>query len=508
MGKISRWAPRKGVSTALLAGSLGFGALAVLQSAPCPAAFPGANAKIAYFFGGTSTDSIWSVNADGSSPTRLTSGSEDHEPAYSAAGSELAFQRGNDVVVVNADGSGERLVLAGRASKTSEAKWLSDYKTPTGEIIPFIKIATITAESHYFRDPSFSPDGHWLAVVEGTENTVSTTYCAVGEEEGQECLVEGDPDSYFDHRFECECKSQIIEAKSEDGGSIKKITPAESGVQFRTPAFSANGALAYVRSSPSTPGSAIFVIRPAGTSPKQITSGPHDYAPDFSPNGVRLVFSHGRSDLGLVGATGGLLTILPIANPAGSEGSLVESPVFSPDESRIAFGRSVLHGGGEVERGIYTIGSDGSGMVKIVDRGFAPSWQSTVPARPLGLRWASAKAIERVKLDKKHMAVIGRITCGSWRCKLAVTSSRLKVGKEVCSLKTILARKLAPEKSTKVKVKVVGRCLAALEEGQVGSFLMDVKVVGGPHMQMLTMEARLWVPAKPAHGSPGRHRRH
>lgn len=497
MGKTSSRRPRRGAKTTLLACLLGFVALTVAQSDCCFAAFPGASARIAYSLGDGSLDSIWSANSDGSSPTRLIAGNQGYDPAYSATGSSIAFGRGSDVYVMNADGLGASPVLVGEDSSASTANWQSNYKTPSGEIIPFVKITTATSTSQYFREPSFSPDGSRLAVVEGNEDTVSTTVCAVGEEEGEECLADSDPDAYIDRRTECKCKPRIIEVKSDDGKLTQVIALAEGETQFQAPTFSASGALAYARMSPSTPGSAIFVIRPSGSPPMQITSGPNDYAPDFSPNGLRIVFSHGKSDLGLVGVSGGLLTILPIANPPGSDGSLVEAPVFSPDELRIAFERSVIKGEEEAEGGIYTIGANGSNVVKIVDGGSAPSWQST-PLTPLSsFAWAKARSRKtKAKLDKKHKALIGRITCGSLRCKLKVISSRLKVGKKVCTVRALMARRLAPRESTRVKVKVAGKCLAAMEEGRVGSLVMQVKVIGAPRTQQLQLEALLWSPQK------------
>lgn len=494
MGKVRNWLPGRGAKTTLVAGLLGFVVLMVSQREYCVAAFPGANAKIAYSLGDTSSNAIWSVNADGSSPIRLTSGNQDYLPSYSADGGAIAFERGSDVYVMSTDGSGVRRVLAGKTSSVSETKWQSNYETPTGKIVPFVKVTTVTAASHYFKDPSFSPDGSWLVFVEGVEETISTNVCAVGEEKDQECLGEDDPGAYFDFQSKCKCQSQIIEAKTEDGGSTKTITSAESETEVKSPTFSAGGALAYVRSSPATPGSAIFVIRHPGDTPRQITSGPEDYAPDFAPNGFRIVFSHGESDVGLVGAAGGLLTILPVANPARSDGSRVESPVFSPDESRIAFGRSVFRDGAETEHGIYTIGVDGSSMVRIVDGGSAPSWQSSPRPVPLpSVKWAKVKSKKKkAKLDGEHRAVVGRIVCGSSRCKLGVISSKLEVGRIACSVRAILAKKLAPGKSTRVKVRVAGKCLVAIEKGQVGSLLMNVKVIGAPRKQMLLLEARLW----------------
>ena len=279
--------------------------------------------------------------------------------------------------VMQADGTMIRNVLKRESFNLSEAKWLKDYATAQGEVIPFVKIATVTVASRYFGDPSFSSDGSSLAVVKGVEDRVSTTTCAVGAEGGQECLAESDSGAYIEHRFECICTSQIIEVKSGDGGVIKEITPLEKESQLQTPTYSTGGALAFARSSWSMPGSAIFVARPPDFVPIQLTSGPNDYAPDFSPSGSRIVFSHGERDIALVGVSGGLLTILPLANPPGSYENHVESPVFSPDGFKIAFERSITVPGAKPEQGVYTIETGGSNLTRIIDEGLSPSWQAT-----------------------------------------------------------------------------------------------------------------------------------
>jgi hypothetical protein len=47
---------------------------------------------------------IWVMNADGSSPTQLTSGGGS-EPAFSADGARIAFTRGANVYTMASDGS-------------------------------------------------------------------------------------------------------------------------------------------------------------------------------------------------------------------------------------------------------------------------------------------------------------------------------------------------------------------------------------------------------------------
>jgi Tol biopolymer transport system component len=111
-------------------------ALAVaLVAPPARAAFPGANGKIVFYSNRDDPDpvgcfsartcnyDIYSMNPDGSGMTRLTDDpAPEVDPVWSPDGTKIAFQRcagfcepngSADVWVMNADGSGETMVIAG-----------------------------------------------------------------------------------------------------------------------------------------------------------------------------------------------------------------------------------------------------------------------------------------------------------------------------------------------------------------------------------------------------------
>ncbi len=494
MENLFRLAPGRGVSFAMVAvlSLFGFTLLAISSCDHSSAAFPGANAKIAYSHAG----SIWSANPDGSSPIRLTTGSEDFAPAYSADGGTIAFERDDGVSVMLPDGSTVKDILKGKGSSASDAEWLSDYETPQGKIIPFVKVAKESSASLAYKDPHFSPDGSLLAVVKKVKNSIFVSTCEVEESGGQECLAYSDPNAYYSYKFDCACTSQIIEVKSADGKLINEITRAETEAFFQGPTYSVKGDLAYSRSSPDTQGSAIFVVRSPGAIPIQVSNGPNDYAPDFSPGGWRIVFAHGTHDIALVDLDGGWLNALSVASPPGTHGGYVESPAFSPDGSRIVFERSVVLPEGEVERGIYTVEANGSNLTKVIDDGSSPSWQSGPWPRALpGIEWArfELKGI-RLTLNRENRIVLGWIFCGSSRCKLKPISSKLRIDKTECSVSTVVASRLAPGKSTKVRVKVAGKCLAALKRVREGLLLIKVRVVSalGKQVLWLRSKARMW----------------
>lgn len=502
MGRVSRLSRRRGVGFAFGAGLAvlcGFLALAISMSERGDAAFPGLNGKIAYGYGDGYQTAIWSANADGSSPAPLTAGTSDYSPSYSANGSRIAFGRENSVMVMNADGSGLTQLLGGTRSNSVDTKWQANYKTPGGKIIPFVKIQTFSEVWHAFTSPAFSPDGTQLAVGDNSGKFISTSICAVEEEEDLECLEYSNPDSYFDFDSSClSCVSHIITISSTTGALSGEVTPPSSVNEDYEPTYSAGGQLAFARWSSS--GSGIFVVGAPGAAPVQVTTGPSDYAPDFSPDGSRIVFNRGSRELGLVGAGGGPVTLLTIPNPPGATSTFMRNPAFSPDGTRITFDRSVYGPTGKIESGIFTMGADGSAPTRIVNDGFNPSWQP-VPPPPPPAKAAKAKAKKgKIKLNRKNRAVIGKITCGSSACALKVLSSKLKAGKTKCSAKAKLAKKLAPGKSTNVGVKVVGKCLAALKKAGKGSLVTKIRITDALGKKVVTMKATL-VPASGKKGS-------
>jgi Tol biopolymer transport system component len=491
-------------ATVALAAASGLAVLAISMSESGRAAFPGANGRVAYSYGDGYSGSIWSVDANGASPLRLTNGSNDYAPSYSANGGRVAFERENGIAVMNADGTGQTQLLSGNYSSSSEPpEWQSDFQNPEepSETIPFVKIQTFTEAWHIFSGPSFSPDGTQLVLSEGSGEFIYTLTCAVEEEEDSECLS-GYQEGHYFYDEECiDCESHIITVSSSSGAQIAEVVPSSNSHQDYEPTFSPGGTIAFSRWDYSSEKTSIYVVSSPGAAPVKLSSGPYDYGPDFSPDGTRVAFVRDGDEVGIVGAGGGPPTVLLIPNPVGIKYSYLESVAFSPDGSKLVLARTLNPTAGKSERGIYTMGVDGSGLAKIVD-GSGPDWQPTaLPApqsAPIPFKGKSAKG--KVKLSKSGKGAIGTIVCGSSPCALKVVSAKLTAGKKTCAVKVKLPKRLAPGKGARVRVKVAGRCLAVLKKAGKGSLVVRVRVSDALGSRVLTLKSTLTAGATEKHG--------
>lgn len=476
--------------------------LAAVASVPADAAFPGANGKIAYSVESESPAAVWIANPDGSSATRLAEG---RNPSFSPTGTRIAFERwhpdASDVLVMNADGSGQVELLNGDfLQDPTQTTWEADYEASSPpQTIPFVKVQATTSTIHTFEAPSFSPDGSQLAVSETIEEHKFTVVCAVAEAEGTQCIPEGEPGAYFDSWVACiTCNAHILTISSTSGARAGDATPPTEGIYDREPAFSADGKLAFRRESGIE--SSIFAVDSPGAAPRQLTFGGSDWSPDFSPDGSEVVFSQ-ESKLGIVASGGGPAMTVPVPDPPGGEG-FASYPVFSPDGTRVAFNRGVFPQGTPGE-GLYTVGVDGSGLSPVSSLGGSTSsWAPLVtsPPPPSPAKAARAKARKgRIRLDRRGRGRIGTITCGSSACTLASPSARLTTSKGKCAVRATSVKKLAAGKSAPLRVRVAGKCLKSLQSTGRGKLSARVRVADILGEKTLTITAAL---------APARDKRH
>jgi Tol biopolymer transport system component len=466
-------------------------ALTLTLPATSGATMPGLNGRIAFQKATELSPSrfetqLWSMNPDGSGVTQLTSGKESAEPSYSPDGSRLAFGRYNEVWVAAADGSGAHAISVGSEHETETTRWVANYENPeTHAVYPWVKVDEQREERDNLAEPAFSPLGSALAVAHYTATSVTEYICTVNADHDTSCNG-----TYSEFEFDCEdCGSSIEAIDATTGAPLATLVARTSGVYLGSPAYSHGGALAWTREPGDGSDPEIRSLPAPGAATVTVARG-QVREPDFSPDGARLAYTSGRHDIGIVPAAGGTPTIISAAPPIPADDAWsARSPIWSPDGSLIAFGDIGGSSSGALDRftdgGVYLMHPDGSNMTLIQGAASTPgSWQPLpVPPPPApSIRARAAKAKKKLKLNKKGIAVLTKVTCGSSPCTLKATKPKLKIGKKRYAIKALVPKSLGAGGTAQLKIKVKGKALTALKAKHQGRLALTLTLsdITGP----------------------------
>ena len=293
---------------------------AVMAAAPAANAdFQGENGKIAFsgFIGDNQL--LYTANADGTSRQPLTTSptnttTYDYTPRWSADGQKIVFEHqffaaagnsyGNEIRVVNANGSGNTVVLSSNAPN-----------------LPF-------DPSTRFKTPSFSPDRSKIVFA----------------------AIPNDGSGHED-----------LWSMNATGGNLQQITSTPTEIEG-SPVLSGDGtALAYTRHEAKQ----IVVANVNGSNPSVVASGIRpDGRADWSPTSTHLVFegqdASRHAGVWTVSRTGTSLTRI-VAGPSASDGHVTYNPAWAPDGASIL--RNEFNGSFNTQTGTYQTGPN-DGVVR------------------------------------------------------------------------------------------------------------------------------------------------
>jgi Tol biopolymer transport system component len=279
--------------------------VAVLALVALPAAtaqaWPGLNGYMVYGSnrtGSAFSDDIYVSPLDVETPTQLTfRRADDGQPAWSPDGRRLAFKTAqfgsNQLAVINADGTGERLLTRTFRFSEGQPAWSPDAtkllyrRTPENPLVQSGDTWVLDVEASA-KDPT-QPITHAVLLRTGDERYPSYS------PDGTQIAFRGDLD------LAEPSGDEEIYVMNADGTDVRQLT---SNADFDSaPSWSPDGRLILFERAPAgtfTPGveaqeKDVYVMRADGTDVRRLTDSPGlDEGPEFSPDGTRIAFSSAR----------------------------------------------------------------------------------------------------------------------------------------------------------------------------------------------------------------------
>lgn len=267
---------------------------------PAEAAFPGSNGLITF----TRGDQVFVIESDGSDERQLTHGGVNKSPAWSADGSRFVWACDGDICVADSDGS---------------------------------NVQRLTGAPEVEQRPSWSPDGEWIVFTRPGQD-VSDQFGAPS--------------------------ARIYKMEVSDPNNIVQLTDFPS----TDPEWSPNGQrIAFFRGW--SHGGEVWLMRPDGTRAHAINKRYRQGAtPSWSPDGRRIALMAKRRNrwrVAVITAHGRLI------REFGFERATALGVAWSPDGRRFAYVGATE----QQQEALFVVRPDGTQTERLGYQGRAPDWQ-------------------------------------------------------------------------------------------------------------------------------------
>jgi TolB protein len=290
-------------------------AVLTLAAPPAHATFPGLNGKIAFHSNRDGNFEIYSMDANGSNQTRLTSNAAtDVSAAWSADGTKIAFASNRDgnfeIYTMNADGTGQTRITNNAADDVTPG-WSPDgtqlvfgsLRDGNGEIYTMNSNGTgvtrITTNAALDGQANWSADGSWIAFTSNRDgnfeiymmllNGTSTTRLSqTPQDEFEPAWSPAGAGAGLTFQFQTVVAGQTthIIAAYDSQGNYQEFSSIVPGELEHEPTFSPdNTKVAFSRRGSTGEDYEIVLVNSSGTSsPTAITANSSDDGgPDWQP---------------------------------------------------------------------------------------------------------------------------------------------------------------------------------------------------------------------------------